>query len=95
MIQDVMSAKSIICDLKEIAKKAKLDQCENYRIYDIRTYVLAHEQTTFILRMFMNFWGLFCSWRETGDSMVQILQTLRRQHMDSAPVPTKQSPCSY
>lgn len=32
MIQDIISAYSIICDLKEITKKQKLDNNENYRI---------------------------------------------------------------
>lgn len=33
MIQDIICAYSIICDLKEIAKKRKLDHGENYWIY--------------------------------------------------------------
>lgn len=33
MIQDIICAYSIICDLKEIAKKRELDHGENYWIY--------------------------------------------------------------
>lgn len=32
---DIISANLIICDLKEIVKKWKLDYCKNYWIYGI------------------------------------------------------------
>lgn len=32
MLQDIIYAHSVICDLKEITKKQKLDNNENYRI---------------------------------------------------------------
>lgn len=37
-IQNIISAYSIFCDLKEIAKKQNLDQRENYPIYGMFLY---------------------------------------------------------
>lgn len=50
MIQDIFSAYSIICDVKEIARKQKLNQRENYQIiYDTtgRKSCLHHDINNF------------------------------------------------